>query len=352
MGLLAAMRGDGREPGRAVLAARGAVFLTATAVVVGLLVLHGRGTFSDGAAATVVVDDIGGSLTEGSDVKYDGVIVGRVSDIRPGPEEGVEVGIAVTGDMAADLPGNVSARVLPATIFGTSFVDLVPDGEPSGSFRAGQAIPQDRSRGTLEIQAILDDLDRVVDALGPAELSGTLEGLAAALDGNGEQLGRTVEQIEGYLRRLNPSMELVRENLDLLSTNLEAFERYAPDLFRATEDVLVAARTLAEGEEDFRGLTREGARTLSATAELVADNRTALIESLLQTAVVVDVLYDGRERVVDALLQTFRLARGFRATLNHGPWARIDANLVRAFGPGYGPGDCPSYGGHRGRGCR
>lgn len=351
MGLLQAMRADGREPGRRVLAVRGAVFLLATAVVVGLLFLYGRGTFSGAAVATVAVDDAGGSLVEGSDVKYDGVVVGRVRDLRAGGG-GVEVQITVPRQMAADLPGNLRARILPATIFGTSFVDLVADGEPAGGFRSGQAIAQDRSRGTLEIQAILDDLDRVVDALGPAELSGALEGLAGALDGNGEQLGRTVEQIEGYLRRLNPSMELVRENLDLLASNLEAFERYAPDLFRATEDVLVAARTLAEGEEDFRGLTRQGTRTLSATDELVRENRTSLIESLLQTAVVVDVLYDGREDVVEGLLETFRLARGFRDALDHGPWARIHAQLVRSFGPAYGPEDCPSYGGHRGRGCR
>lgn len=353
MGLLDRLRGQGREPDRATLLARGVAFLVALAAAVGTLGLYGAGRFSDDLTAVVLVDDAGGSLVEGADVKYAGVVVGRVTSLRVAddPARGTAVDISLPETSAAALPGNLLARVLPASVFGTSFVDLVPDGPPWGELRSGQAIQQDRRRSTLEVQDVLDGLDRVVDALGPAELAAALDALAGALDGNGERLGRTVERLEAYLGRLNPSMGLVRENLRLLATNLEAFEGYAPDLFAATEDVLVAARTLAEGEDDFRALVRSGSATLRGADRLLDENEQALVDTLVRTAVLVDVLYDGRAQVAAGLRETFVLGRRFGDAVGFGPYLRIDADLVLDHGPGYTREDCPSFGGHPGRGC-
>jgi len=341
-----------REPSRATLATRGVVAVTVTVLVVGLLLAYGRGAFDDRMAAVARLDDVGGSLITGSDVKYDGVIVGRVA--RLGPSErrggGVDVTLDLEPALAGDVPGNVVARVLPASVFGTSYLDLRVPGAARGTLTEAQRIAQDTSAETLEVQRLLDGLDQVVDALGPAELATTLEALADALDGNGQRLGETIEAVHGYLRKLNPAMPLVRRNLSLLATNLEAFEEYAPGLLDATDDVLVAAGTLSRRAGDFRALVRSGSRTFDRTTGVLRDNREALAAALVRTASLVDVLHDNRWSVVRGVLTTTEFARRFGEAMPEGQYLRIEADLVTGQQP-YGPERCPSYGGHRGRGC-
>lgn len=355
MAIFSILRSHGRDPGRATLIARGVALVAAVAVVTSALYLVGRGTFVESVDARVVLDDAGGSLTPGADVKLDGVIVGRVTGMQhadPGAlDTAVELAISLDPDLAEGVPADVRARVLPASIFGTSFVDLVSRSRSDRGITAGQVISQDTSRETLEVQNVLDGLDRVVGALGPARLSRALEGLAGALDGNGEQLGETVVRLDRYLAKLNPKMGLVRRNLDLLATNLEAFERYAPDLFTATENALVAARTLTDREQDFAGLVVSGSRTFDDTEQLLRRNRRVLADSLVRTAVVVDALYDGRRDVVEGLLAAFRLGDRFNEALSQGPYLRIRGDLVLQQRDAYDRSDCPDYGPFAGRSC-
>jgi phospholipid/cholesterol/gamma-HCH transport system substrate-binding protein len=346
--------GNGRQPTKDVLVVRGVLFLVAVALLVGGLAAIGRGALAGRVEAVAVLDSAGGSLVRGADVKYDGVVVGEVTRLAAAgsataPQ--VRLDLRIEEAMADDVPRNVTARILPASIFGTSFVDLVPPADPAGALSAGQEIAQDTSRATLELQTLLDGLDRVVTSLGPADLAGTLEGLAGALDGRGETLGETMVRLEAYLGKLNPSLPLVRENLALLAGNLEAFRDYAPALFDATDDALVAARTLVAQEARFRSLMTSGRRTLDATTVLLRRNEQALVDALAHTAAVVDVLYDGRRGVVRGLLEAIDLGRRMVSATSHGRFLRVDGNTELQSPPEYGRGDCPSYGGVRGRGC-
>lgn len=358
MKIIDIIRGNNREPSRATLALRGLAGVGVMVLVVALLVLVGRGAFLERFDATVQLDNAGGSLVEGADVKYDGVVVGQVQSIAFGePIEttagrpSVEVGVKFDPEISRDLPDDVMARVLPATVFGTSFVELVSAGTGDGKLAEGQTIAQDTTEETLELQQVLDSIDQIVTALGPADLATTLRNLAEALDGNGEQLGQTIERLGGYLTELNPEFPRVRENLELLSSNLEAFEEYAPELFNATDDALVAARALIEQERDFANLVASGSSTFDDTRVLLSENEQALVDTLLRTAVVVDVLYDERDQVVTAVLAAADMGRAFTEAMSYGRYVRIDANLVLTGPRPYGAADCPQYGDLRGRGC-
>jgi phospholipid/cholesterol/gamma-HCH transport system substrate-binding protein len=347
--------GDGREPDSQTLLARGVIFLAVIALVVMSLISIGRGSLSNRVEAVAELQSAGGSLVKNADVKYDGLVVGRVSSLKKGGGDDVNPGIAlklfIDGDKADDIPRNVTARVVPASIFGTSYVDLVAPKAPKGKLTSDTRIKQDTSSETLELQTVLDGLDRVVAALGPAELSSMLEGLASALDGKGEQIGQTMEQLDSYLGKLNPSLPLVTENLSLLAGNLEAFQKYAPDLFAATDNALVAARTLIRNENNFRKLVGTGSQVLTSTTSLLNTNEKALVDTLMHTAIVVDALHDGRKGLVRGVLEVGKLARNFTSVIQNGAMLRVDGLVHSTLPPGYGPGDCPTYGGVRGRGC-
>src|SRR5690606_11064491 len=139
-----------------------------------------------------------------------------------------------------------------ATVFGTSFVDLVPPTEVTGTmFKASTVIAQDPSSETRELQDALDTSYEILTAVEPARLSATLGAFAQALDGRGESLGASLETLDSYLIRLEPLLPQVREDLRLLTTNLTTISEVAPDLLTAVENSFVTTRTIVERKTDL-----------------------------------------------------------------------------------------------------
>ncbi len=171
------------EPTRRALAGRGLIVLLVFVALLGATYLRSTGTIGGNPEVSALVRNAGGSLRPGSDVKINGVIIGRVTEITNGSDGDVQHRLLVNEDDLDSIPANVEARILPATVFGTTFVDLVVyDGASDDALEAGDVIPADKSQGTLELQQALDDIDRLVTAArsGGAGLGDRLGGRGAA----------------------------------------------------------------------------------------------------------------------------------------------------------------------------
>lgn len=355
MNIREVLAGNGRPPTSNVLVLRGVIFTAVVACLLGGLVMVSKGALADRISTTAVFQNAGGSLINGADVKYQGVNVGKLYQLREGEggavEGGVEIDMYIQDEFADDIPQNVTARVMPQSIFGTSFVDLVRPASPAGALEEGTRIVQDTSRETLELQTILDGLDRVVASLGPAELAEMLGSLSGALDGKGSTLGLTLTRLDAFLGKLNPKLPLVTQNLDLLAGNLEALQQAAPDLFAATENLLVTARTLSANQENFHNLVSSATPFMAKTNKLLTENEQVLVNTLTHTAIVVDALYDERSDLVRGVIAIGGFARNLSTIVKDNAMVRVDATVVSPTPAGYGPGQCPSFYGLRGKGC-
>lgn len=274
--------------------------------VVGFLAAQG-GLFSDRVDVAAQVDDIGGALVVGNDVKIRGAIVGRVTsiDARDG---GVRLGLSIDPDEADRLPAEVTARILPATVFGTSFVDLVPPERGTGgeTLRAGAVIPQDPSTETRELQDALDSSYEILTAVEPARLATTLGAFAEALDGRGESLGTSLVTLDSYLTRLEPQLPRVREDLQLLATNLSTIADISPDLLDALENSFVTTRTIVDRQADLATVLTGGDALVDETQLLVSGNQQALVKALDQSAPIVETMFDRRagfSKTFDSLVE-------------------------------------------------
>ena len=120
---------------------------------------------------------------------------------------GARIELALQPAAAKSIPDNVSARLLPKTLFGERYVELVlPAAVPAPAIRSGDVIPQDRSSSAIELEQVFDDLLPLLQAVQPAQLSATLNALATALDGRGKQLGQNLVALDTYLKGLNPHL--------------------------------------------------------------------------------------------------------------------------------------------------
>lgn len=323
---------------------RGGVAAVVLVLIAAFVTAYTKGNFSSTVEVDAIVDNAGGSLTPGADVKSSGVIVGRATDLRL-VDDGVKISLTLKGRAARDIPGNVVARVLPATVFGTSYVDLVaPTDRATDTLKAGQIIPQDRRVETLELQQTLDNLYRVVTAVRPAELSTTLTAISTALDGRGDEIGATMARLDRYLGRLEPRLPTLQEDIRLLADNLENLERVTPDLLDAVDDGLVTARTITAKRASLTSLLTGSGALVANADDLLTDNEESLVRTIRQTAVITDVLYDERAQMVPGFRSFVDFGRGASDALSDGPFIRVDGRFVVSDVAPYTAADCPRYG--------
>ncbi|RNL64826.1 MCE family protein [Nocardioides marmoriginsengisoli] len=342
-----------RELKRQDYAKRGLVTVMAGAVLLGLLFLRSSGTFGGPEHVSAQLADAGGSLGKSADVKVRGVIVGKVSGISRGSNGGVRIKIDIPGDKLDMVPANVVARILPATVFGTSFVDLAIHGAPAkDGLRAGATIPADSTQGTLELQQALDDIDTLVKAVGPAELASAIGSAAQALDGRGDQLGKTIDLANSYLAKLNPKMPLVRENLGKLVENLQLAEEVAPDLLKATNDALTTARTIVDQKAALTAAISGGTALSDQANTFLRANSPSLIRFIQNSAVLLDVVYTNRQAGITGAVMTNRMLNAKLSTVitEHG-FINTIASLSLNVPPYYKAADCPQFGPARGDNC-
>jgi virulence factor Mce-like protein len=337
----------------AILFRRSVAAIVVAAVLSSLVVAYGKGMFFDRLQVSAVVDDAGGALTPGSDVKSRGVIIGEVTSISTDGDR-VRIGLNLTGKHARDLPTDVKARVLPATVFGTTFVDLVApeDGDASAvGLRQHQVIPQDTSIKTVELQDALDSTDRVLSAIDPAELSTTLSRVAGALRGRGAELGDTLETLDGYLGRLEPHLPLLQEDLKLLGTDLQVLAETSPDLLKALDDSLTTTRTITDKRREFTSSLTQAHDLVDTADAFLRKQKKQIVRSLANSAVTFDALYDYRHGLPGGF-QSFvtfgeRASQGF----SDGPYLHTDVFIKTGDDVPYSGADCPQFGSAQGDNC-
>src|SRR5690242_9798261 len=181
--LLAAPKPASMAP-RVGRASAGLAFLVLLALLVGLAVATFQQRFTPVVPVTLRTDSIGNQLQSQSDVKIRGLIVGEVRSVSS-TGDGARIELALQPGAARSIPADVSARLLPKTLFGERYVELVPPAATAATagpaIKAGDVIPQDRSSSAIELEQVFDDLLPLLQAVKPQELSATLNAMATAL---------------------------------------------------------------------------------------------------------------------------------------------------------------------------
>jgi acyl dehydratase len=126
--------------------------------LVGLSVASFQKRFTSVVMVNLLTDRIGSQLQTSSDVKIRGLIVGEVRSIET-TGKGATLRLALKPEMVDLIPANVSARLLPKTLFGERFVDLVaPTGASGRHIAKGDTIGQDRTSVAIELERVFEDL--------------------------------------------------------------------------------------------------------------------------------------------------------------------------------------------------
>ena len=221
---------------------------------------------------TLKTSTIGLQLPTRADVKVRGVIVGEVLEAKTDPAGGADLVLGLYPDKIGVIPANVTGSIVPKTLFGEKYVSLViPDSGPQGVIRAGSTI--EHTQVSTELEAVLSDLYPLLETVRPEDLNATLTALATALEGRGAELGKNLETVDSYLKRLNPQIPALLQDLKLTASVSDTYADILPQVAQILDDTVKTTGTLEEREaalhatlRDIRSFADTGRAFLDANA--------------------------------------------------------------------------------------
>lgn len=331
----------------------GLIFVLVVILLAALMVAQYDKAFTPVYHVTVDSDRAGLQLVPHSDVKIRGLIVGEVRSIKATPK-GAAISLAIDPGKAALIPEDSSARMLPKTVFGEKYVELEP---PSGDLggahlKNGDVIPQDRSSTAIEVSQVLNDVMPLLTAVRPAKVNETLNALATALQGRGDELGQMLVDADGYLKKINPQLPLVMHDLRALGTVSDNVNGAAPDLLAILKNLQTTNKTIVDEQPQLVQVLDRGINLTGKVTPFLEDNEPRIVGAQIANrqalALVakyspsVPCVFEGMARLQPRLID----AMGGKQ-----PGVHVTLELVKPR-PGYKPGlDAPELKDHRNPRC-
>ncbi|GAA1442690.1 MCE family protein [Mycobacterium cookii] len=305
--------------------------------------------FSTYDEVTVKASRIGLQLPQRADVKIRGVIVGEVLDYEP-TADGADITLGLYEDRTTQVPGDVTASILPKTLFGEKFVSLiVPEGGSDAEPIAdGDVI--ERTHLSTEVEQVLSDLYPLLRAVQPADLNMTLNAVATALEGRGEQLGESLETLDGYLTRFNPEVAGLIEDLRLTAEVSDTYADVLPEVATILRNTITTTTTLEGREDKLKALFNDVSKLSTVAERFTRDNGDNLVRLADLGAAQLEVFAryaPGYPCLLGGIVGAGDLqAEAFRGFTLH-----IVLETLPNQPRGYGPQDAPVYGDKRGYHC-
>ncbi len=254
--------------------------------------------FERGAMYVTFFDESVQGLSKDSEVKYQGVKVGRVEEIRIAPDNKT-VAVYMMINLRDDLPARVVAQMGMTGITGLMFINLVPrepdepDLSPKIDFATeSPVIPSKPS----EISQILTGVRELVENLKQADIDGTLD-----------QIKGSFKEVQDFLKQ--------KEMKDILA-KADSAVGYLEGALKKVDKSLAAGKlddVLAEAGNAFKGVgsLMEGVKAdlrqskipeTVKKARLTLNDAQVLMENLRRTSETLDLLIERLyERPPDVL---------------------------------------------------
>lgn len=283
---------------------------------------------------------IGLQLPSRADVKIRGVLVGEVLKVSStGSKADIQLGIYP--HEAHIIPRNTTARIVPKTLFGEKYVALqVPRNPSPRSIQSGDTIAE--SHVAIEVEKVLSDLYPLLRTVEPAQLNYTLTALADALEGRGEAIGHNLVTLDGYLKRMNPKIPLLVDDLGKLSSVSDTYAEVVPELANVLRNSVTTGTTFVEKERKVQALFDDVAGFSDTSRDFLETNGANIIRLSKQGQAQLP-LFAKYSPEYPCLLNGIvgsipREAQAFRNFTLH-----INLEVLPKQPRGYNPSDTPAY---------
>ena len=326
----------------------GIVFLCLLLLAVWLTYAIFSKKFADYDEVKLQTSKIGLQLPQRADIKIRGVIVGEVLSFDA-TSEGAELTLGIYPDQMDTIPANVTGSIVPKTLFGEKYVSLeIPECGPEGQLTTDDVIR--RTDVAIEVEKVLSDLYPLLRTVQPAELNKTLNAISTALEGRGERLGENLETVDSYLKRLNPQIPAIVEDLRLTAQVSDLYADVMPEIATILDNTITTTQTLEGRDAKVHALYTDVAAFAETSRDFLDENGDNMIRLGEVSAAQLRVFAKYAPEfpcLTGGIVNAGKLqAEAFRGFTLH-----IVLEQLPAQPRGYGPQDRPRFGETRGPNC-
>lgn len=230
----------------------------------------GRIRFDEPYNAKALIPDTF-NIVPNSDVRKDGVKIGRVTTVEPAGGIG-EVNFELEDEDHAFMYRDATVKVRTKTLVGESYLELDPGTPSTGDLPSGATLPVEQNAESVPLERILSSVDEETRK----EIRRNVDGIGGGLDGHAGDLNRTFGAMKptvasgGKLMRvLEPQRRQVAAILENTGEVLEAFGERTAAFRNLVVDAKRTAETAADRDEKIVEFFDELAPTLDQAEKSV-----------------------------------------------------------------------------------
>lgn len=254
-------------------------FLCVLVLVVALVLAQYNRAFDTTVPITINANRSGLLMEPGAAVKLRGVEIGTVTAVST-DGDGARITADLKPDQARQVPAEVSANLVPATVFGAKYVELRtrPQQTTGEHISAGTVIG--RANVTVELDNTFDAVIRTLRAMPPSKLNGALHAVSDSLRGNGRQAGELIDELDGYLRGFNPNLPDLAERLPQTSDVANDYRGVTDDLAATASNLGGTSATLVDQKRAFAAFLRSLTHLGNSTGDFLRRNGDDVVTTL------------------------------------------------------------------------
>lgn len=234
-----------------------------------------------------------------------GVAIGRVESVTPA---GNDVKVVMTIDKTRKIPADARATIVPISLISDRYVQLFPPYSSGPAMRTGDVIGTDRTFIPAELDDLLTQLKKLLDALeqgtrgGSPALGVLVSNLSRSLQGVGGDLSVTLAgggKVAATILSRSADLDQIVVHLSSL---ISALAQRRADLVDLNTNLAEALGAIADERNSFGGALANIALLTDQLSSLVRDHKAALEQDLVTLSKTTQAIIrrqDSLERTIE-----------------------------------------------------
>jgi phospholipid/cholesterol/gamma-HCH transport system substrate-binding protein len=279
----------------------GTVSVVLLMLTVAIVVVFGQLRFDRTNSYSAVFSNASG-LRDGQFVRAAGVEVGKVKEIQL-VDGGQRVRVDFTVERKLPLYQSTTASIRYQDLIGNRYVEL-RRGAGDGAdqlLSPGGVIPLSRTQPALDLDALIGGFKPLFRALDPEKVNTIAQSIITVFQGQGGTINDILDQTAQLTAHIAERDQAIGAVVDNLNTVLDTTVRHQPEFDQTVNNLEVLITGLKDKADPLAARTADISNAAGTLADLLADNRPLLHDTVQYLDVVTGPLADQHDQLNELL---------------------------------------------------